>query len=95
MSYKPEVVADRSGSWNGNGLRFATRDEAEAYVLDLSCRWTLVTQTRVIESDDAVNYRWTGSRAEPIPVTDTRGELSAAEVRSLISEGSVVGKIQK
>jgi hypothetical protein len=65
-SWKPEVIADRSGKWNGNGLRFASKEEAEFYVADLFQRWTLVTQTRVIESDDPVNYRWNGSRAEPI-----------------------------
>ena len=25
MSFKPEVIADRSGKWTGNALRFATR----------------------------------------------------------------------
>jgi hypothetical protein len=59
MSYKPEVIADASGKWSGNALRFATREEAESYVFDLSMRWTLVSDTRVIESDDPINYRWT------------------------------------
>ena len=58
MSYKPEVVDDNSGKWAGNGLRFATREEAEANVRDLRARWLLVTDTRVVESDDPVNYRW-------------------------------------
>ena len=58
MSFKPEVVADSSGKFYGNALRFATREEAEANVRDLAARWYLVTQTRVVESDDPVNYRY-------------------------------------
>lgn len=55
-SYKPEVQTNGHSDWNGNALRFATREEAEAYVHDLMNRWMLVTDTRVIESDDPVNY---------------------------------------
>jgi hypothetical protein len=32
MSFKPEVIADSSGKFCGNALRFATREEAEANV---------------------------------------------------------------
>jgi hypothetical protein len=58
MSFKPEVIADSSGQWCGNALRFATREEAEANVRDLMMRWFAVRETRVVESDDHVNYRW-------------------------------------
>jgi hypothetical protein len=58
MSFKPEVIADSSGQWCGNALRFATREEAEANVRDLMMRWFAVRETRVVESDDPVNYRW-------------------------------------
>ena len=58
MSFKPEVVADSSGKFYGNALRFATREEAEANVKDLMMRWLAVRETRVVESDDPVNYRW-------------------------------------
>jgi hypothetical protein len=57
-SWAPEVIADSSGKWCGNGLRFATKEEAEANVRDLSFRWILVRDTRVVESTDPVNYRW-------------------------------------
>lgn len=59
MSFKPEVIADSSGKWCGNALRFATKEEAEASAKDLQSRWTLVRDTRVIESTDPVNYAWT------------------------------------
>jgi hypothetical protein len=55
MSFKPEVIADSSGNWCGNALRFETRAEAELYVSDLAYRWTAVRETRVIECDDPVN----------------------------------------
>lgn len=58
QSFAPEVIADNSGKWCGNALRFATREEAEANVADLASRWFLVRETRVVESDDAVNYEW-------------------------------------
>ena len=66
MSFKPEVIADSSGKWCGNALRFATREEAEANVLDLMMRWHLVRDTRVVECDDPVNYRWVDGKLESI-----------------------------
>jgi hypothetical protein len=54
MSFIPEVIADDSGQWVGNALRFATEAEAEAYVKALAWRWTLVRETRVVESTDPV-----------------------------------------
>ena len=58
MSWAPEVIADNSGKWAGNALRFATKEEAEANVANLAARWLAVIDTRVVESDDPVNYRW-------------------------------------
>lgn len=65
-SFAPEVVADSSGKFVGNGLRFATREEAELYVADLMQRWFLVTDQRVVESDEPVNYRWVDGKLEEI-----------------------------
>jgi hypothetical protein len=59
------VITD-SGQWAGNGLRFATKEEAEAYVAEFS----LVRNTRAVESSDPVNYRWENGRLarhEPQP----------------------------
>ncbi|HWZ68392.1 MAG TPA: hypothetical protein VNW89_11225 [Stellaceae bacterium] len=64
MSFKPEVIADTSVKWCGNALRFATREEAEANVRDLMMRWFAVRETRVVESDDPVNYRYVDGRLE-------------------------------
>ena len=57
-SWAPEVIADSSGKWTGNQLRFATKAEAEGNVYNLMMRWTLVRETRVVESTAPVNYRW-------------------------------------
>jgi len=72
LSWAPEVIADGSGKWCGNALRFATKEEATQNVLNLSWRWLLVRDTRVVESLDPVNYRWTETglvAVEPTPVT--------------------------
>lgn len=57
VSYKPEVVADSTGKFYGNGLRFATYEEAFASARDLAGRWLLVTDYRAVESEDPVNYK--------------------------------------
>jgi hypothetical protein len=59
MSFKPEVIADDSGQWSTNSLRFATREEAEANVLHLAMRWLAVREWRATECDDPVTHRWT------------------------------------
>lgn len=56
MSFKPSVSTDGGTTFNENNLAFATREEAEASARDLMARWMLVTDYRVIESDQAVNY---------------------------------------
>lgn len=58
MSYKIEVIADGSGNWAGNDLRFETEGEADDYARDLAFRWTLVRDWRVVPTDAPVNYRW-------------------------------------
>jgi len=55
MSYKVEVQADSTGTWCGNGLRFATEEEATLYAKNLAWRWTAVREWRVVESADPVN----------------------------------------
>ena len=56
MSYKPAVeVINEPGKYHTNNLAFATKEEAERSAKDLMSRWTLVTQWKVIESDQTVN----------------------------------------
>jgi hypothetical protein len=55
VSFVAEVIADDSGKWVGNGLRFATPESAKSYAKDLYSRWTAVRQWRVTPSSDPVN----------------------------------------
>lgn len=55
VSYGAEVIADDTGKFYGNELRFATREQAEEYARDLEMRWMLVREWRVVESSDPVN----------------------------------------
>lgn len=66
MSWKPEVQTDSSGKWYGNALRFATQAEAEANVYDLMLRWFAVRETRTVECEDPVNYKWTSKGIVPV-----------------------------
>jgi hypothetical protein len=59
-SFKAEVIADNTGKWVGNALRFATPGEARIYVNDLMMRWTAVRDTRVVECNDPVTNRIEG-----------------------------------
>ena len=60
-SYAPEVFVD--GAWTGNGLRFASEDEAEAWGRDLLMRWFVPSDSRAVASDDAPNYRLVDGKA--------------------------------
>jgi hypothetical protein len=50
--YRVEVIADNSGEFVSNGLRFPTVDEAQAYATGLALRWTLVREWRVMAAGD-------------------------------------------
>jgi len=52
MLYKVEVIADNSGTWAGNGLTFATLEDANDYARDLYARWTAVRDFRIVETAD-------------------------------------------
>jgi hypothetical protein len=66
VSFKPEVIADSSGQWTPNGLAFATEAEAEGWVRDLMMRWFAVRDTRVVESDEPVNYKFVEGKLEAV-----------------------------
>jgi hypothetical protein len=55
-SFAPEVFVQ--GAWSRNGLRFATKAEAESNARHLMGRWMMVRDSRATESDEPVNYRW-------------------------------------
>jgi hypothetical protein len=51
------VIADDSGKFCGNSLRFGSPDEAKTYAKDLYSRWTAVREYRVVPSTDPVNQK--------------------------------------
>jgi hypothetical protein len=62
MSFIPQVKGVNEDGWTGNGLYFATADEALAYACDLQGRWrgckAGAENRRASESSDSVNYRY-------------------------------------
>ena len=54
-SFMVEVIADNSGQWVPNGLRFATEVAAKTYGADLFSRWMAVKEWRAVPSTDPVN----------------------------------------
>jgi len=74
MSWAPEVVADSSGRFYGNNLRFATYDEAYNNACDLAGRWMLVTKYRAALSDDPVNYTYHDNTLLPLHPRELESE---------------------
>lgn len=58
MSWKTAVKVSGEPDWSYNALRFATKEEAEAYGEDLANRWVLVREVEAQEDDEPVNYQF-------------------------------------
>lgn len=70
MSFKPEFIADASGKFYGNALRFATYEEALDNARALANRWLAVTDFRAVESDEPVNYAWVNGALVAVKLPD-------------------------
>lgn len=55
MAFLIEVVADASGKWAGNAMRYGDFQSAKDAAIDLANRWLLVTKARVVEFDEDEN----------------------------------------
>ena len=66
MSWKPEVIADTSGKFVGNSLRFETKAEAMANAYDLMSRWSAVVMIRAITSGDPVSHRYVNGQLKAL-----------------------------
>ena len=62
MSFQVEVIADNSGQWEANALRFETQVEADLYGRDLMWRWLAVKEMRIVSCDDRVTAKWEDGR---------------------------------
>lgn len=56
MSWQCEIFAE--GEWVGNGLRFATEQEALNSGSELMSRWWVARDCRAVLTNDPVNYRF-------------------------------------
>lgn len=72
MSWKPEVFIPSDNKWCANGLVFATKEEAEQNAVDLLMRWFVPTDSRAVESLDAVNYSYIGRKL--VAVNNSQGK---------------------
>jgi hypothetical protein len=68
MAYKAEMHVE--GGWYGNAIVLETHEEAKAYAEDLYLRWTSPDDRRVVETDEAVNYRFVNFRLIPVHAGD-------------------------
>ena len=65
-SWKGGVKTAGDTDWVYNAMYFATAHEASLYIEDLARRWTAVQAFHVAPSDQPVNYRWVGGKAEAV-----------------------------
>ncbi len=82
VSWKIGCKTAEKENWTYNGLRFATKEEAEAWGKDLSWRWTALHSYEVHESADAVTHRWTDGKARAIDDPETPQEALRRVVQS-------------
>jgi hypothetical protein len=66
MSFNPQVKGVGEDKWTGNGLFFATPEEALAYANDLQMRWMGcqggLENRRAAPSDHPVSHAWINGR---------------------------------
>ena len=76
LSWRPEVIADSSGKWCANGLRFATEKEAFASAAELAGRWFAVRDWRAAPCADPVTHRMEDPTGAPGRIVDIRTETA-------------------
>jgi len=54
-SYKVACKTAGDTNWAYNALRFATREAADQYAIDLWSRWLALSEYEIHESEDAPN----------------------------------------
>lgn len=67
MSYKMEVYTT---DWNSNACAYATKEEAEAAGRELLMRWWVPTDSRAVESNEPVNYKFDFEANRPVRLED-------------------------
>lgn len=67
MSWKMEFFADNE--WVGNGIRYATEQEAIDAGTELLSRWFVPSDSRAVGSDEPVNYKFENWHNVPLDKT--------------------------
>jgi len=67
-SWEVQVKTAEDRDWVGNGIRLATKEEADTYGSDLAMRWTAVLEWQAVESAELVNYHIENGKLVHIPV---------------------------
>lgn len=63
LSWHAAVKTAGDEDWVYNGMRFATKEEADAYAKDLAWRWTAVLGVEVSQTVGLANYKWADGKA--------------------------------
>ena len=69
MAYRYQVNTSQGGGYAGNATVFEGRNECEAAARELAARWTAVRAWRVVETGDAVNYRFYRKLDKAVPLS--------------------------
>ena len=74
MSFKVGIRSSNDTSWVYNGLRFATKEEAENYQFQLITSWSSLEHSCVSECGDQANYTFDGGQIKRIGDVDRHRE---------------------
>jgi len=66
MSFKVGIRSSNDTGWVYNGLRFATKQEAEDYQFQLIASWTSVEHSCISECSDQPNYTFENGQIKRI-----------------------------
>jgi len=66
MGFKLGVKTEGDTNWVSNALCFATEKEAEEYGKDLFSRWMAMKETKVLPSDEPINYQFVDGKSKRI-----------------------------
>jgi hypothetical protein len=58
MSWKPAIKVYGEEPFYTNGQTFATKEEAEKSARNRLWNWSLAEDSKAVESEEPVNYRW-------------------------------------
>jgi hypothetical protein len=81
MSFAAEFIADSSGKYCGNTLRFETEAEAQVYAEGLMQRWTSCRSFRIVPSEDEVTAAVIECKLEFVKVEKSPPPMTEAELK--------------